>query len=686
MFTNQQKPFLSYRTQHPNKQFINRHDLINNSTAVIAIKFFLRKICTSILLCGLTIITAKAQSTEARLAEEYWSKGQKQKAYQTYRSIISQDENQEEVYVQYLNVLLDLGKFKEATDFVTKNQRRHPQNLIYKLDLGTIYARSGDIAKSDKYNTQLIAELSKNFSQLKEASDYWIAHEALNFAALALQQARIAAGTQELYIMELANIYRLQGKQEEMVGEYLNFVTQSPGNITYVKNLLQLLITKPEEQANLQTVLLKRVQTDPNNETFADLLAWTQIQQKNFYGAFIQAKAYDKRFGKGLPVKTMELAAIAGNNNDIQTAIRCYEYVLKEYSKSEVYLTAKIGLLRMTEQSLRKNNFLNKDSVLALAGAYHQFYNDNREQQLGIDARINEARLKGLQLNKPDTAIVILNLLLENPRLPVATRSRIKIDLADYYLLNNEPWESALLYAQVEKTQKDSPIAYEAKLKNAKLSYYRGDFRLAEEHLDILKQATTREIANDALDLSLRIKENLQSDSTGSALKIYAAADLLLIQNRDQDCLKILALLEKETTEVVVSGGEYPTLTKNELFRIKQTKSDSVEISVARKIQATALLDDVYWLKAEVFRKHAAYHDAINMLELILKDFPDDVLADDAAFSKAEIWETNLGDKEQAKVLYQNFLKDYPSSVYTAEARKRFRILRGDFIAEPGIN
>ena len=74
------------------------------------------------------------------------------------------------------------------------------------------------------------------------------------------------------------------------------------------------------------------------------------------------------------------------------------------------------------------------------------------------------------------------------------------------------------------------------------------------------------------------------------------------------------------------------------------------------------------------------------MLELILKDFPDDVLADDAAFMKAEIWELNLGDKEQAKVLYQNFLKDYPSSVYTAEARKRFRILRGDFIAEPGIN
>ena len=54
------------------------------------------------------------------------------------------------------------------------------------------------------------------------------------------------------------------------------------------------------------------------------MLADVYVQQKNFYGAFIQAKAYDKRFGKGLPVKTMELAAIAGNNNDIQTAISAF--------------------------------------------------------------------------------------------------------------------------------------------------------------------------------------------------------------------------------------------------------------------------------------------------------------------------------------------------------------------------
>ena len=668
------------------KQIIHNTGVINKSTSLIKIELFFKKICTSILLCGWMTITVVAQTTDIRLAEEYWSKGQKDKAYQTYKSIIKQEENLELVHQQYLAVLIDLGKFKEAFDHINRMLRRFPNNLKYKLDYGYVYSKSGELAKADKLNTQLIAEISKDFTLLKQASDYWVAHDEFQFAANALQQARQTAGTQELYIMELANIYRLQGKQEEMVGEYLNYVTQSPGNLTYVKNLLQLLITKPDEQAKLQAVLLKKVQAEPNNETYADLLAWTQIQQKNFYGAFIQARAYDKRFGKGNPIKTMELATIAANNNDVGTAIRCYEYVLKEYSKSEVYLSAKIGLLKMTEQKLKQRKNLNKDSVHLLVRDYHKLYQENPEQQFGIEARIIEARLTGLQLNHPDTAITILNSLLQNPRLPVAIRSRIKIDLADYYLLNNEPWESALLYAQVEKTQKDSPIAYEAKLKNAKLSYFRGDFQLAEEHLNILKQATSREIANDALELSLRIKENIQVDSTGSALKIYAAAELLLLQNREQDCIKVLSLLEKQNGSTIVSPGEYPTLNNQKLFQVEKIKADSIQIAVTGKLECSSLLDDVYWLKADIYRRRGNYQDALEVLEKIIKDFSNDVLTDDALFLKAEIYETDLRDKEQAMALYQNFLRDFPSSVYAAEARKRFRILRGDFLIETPLN
>jgi len=37
-----------------------------------------------------------------------------------------------------------------------------------------------------------------------------------------------------------------------------------------------------------------------------------------------------------------------------------------------------------------------------------------------------------------------------------------------------------------------------------------------------------------------------------------------------------------------------------------------------------------------------------------------------------------LSDKVQAKAYYQKIITDYPGSLWINEARKRFRIIRGD--------
>jgi tetratricopeptide (TPR) repeat protein len=252
-------------------------------------------------------------------------------------------------------------------------------------------------------------------------------------------------------------------------------------------------------------------------------------------------------------------------------------------------------------------------------------------------------------LDQKDSAIQILNKLIANPKASQYLKSKAKLDLGDIYILKGEPWESTLLYSQVEKTQKENLVGYEAKLRNAKLSYYKGDFRLAQEHLDILKQATTREIANDALQLSMRIKENIAFDSTGAALKDYAAIELLLYQNKTEDALKkIEDLKQGEST-----GGT--------------------------SISNQSILDDVYWLEANIRMQRGEFDNSIALLQRILDEYGEDILADDAYFLQGEIYERQLGDKDKAMEIYRNFLTKYPGSVYAAEARKRYRQLRGDF-------
>jgi len=57
-----------------------------------------------------------------------------------------------------------------------------------------------------------------------------------------------------------------------------------------------------------------------------------------------------------------------------------------------------------------------------------------------------------------------------------------------------------------------------------------------------------------------------------------------------------------------------------------------------------------------------------------------DILADNATFQLADLYENILGDTTKAQELYEKVLLEYPGSLFVVEARKRFRRLRGDDI------
>ena len=57
----------------------------------------------------------------------------------------------------------------------------------------------------------------------------------------------------------------------------------------------------------------------------------------------------------------------------------------------------------------------------------------------------------------------------------------------------------------------------------------------------------------------------------------------------------------------------------------------------------------------------------------MLEKFGNEILADDAAFHLGNIYENHLVDPEKAKEYYFKILKEYKDSLYTTEARKRYR-------------
>ncbi len=644
-----------------------------------------------------------AQDSDIRIANEYFLKGEKDKALAMYQSLAKNSDNIASIHNNYLALMLDMGKYKDAEEYVEKVLKKSEDRVSYRADLGMVYMRSGEVAKADKYFKGLIKNFLPDVYKTKALSDYLASHNLPDYAVLALSELRQTIGNPTVFTLEMANLFRMQGKRDEMVQEYLNYITQSPSNLNYVKNLLQLFLNKPDELESLERMLYDKVQQSPDSEVFADLLIWVNLQQKNFYAAFIQARAYDKRFRKENS-KTLEIAQIALNNKDYENADKSFSYVIREFPNTDNYLPARLGLIRAREAKVKRNFPVNRDSVRYLTKEYQSFIAKYPDNGNSYEAALNEALLHAYYLNEKDSAILKLTAISNHPRVPPYLKARAKLDLGDIYLLKEEPWEATLLYSQVEKNQRDAPLGYEAKLRNAKLSYYKGEFRLAQEHLDILKQATTREIANDAMDLSMRIKENTAFDSVGADLKEYAAIELLLLQNKTDEALTRLNKL---------GGGGQVRMSKEDAFNqnlwpknksnlsaeeakelsdfLKRDRearvqgkvlTDSVWIETAPSQVSKTIRDDIYWLEANLRLQRGEFQLALNRLEKIQSEFPDDILADDASFMEADIYEHYLKNKEKAMEIYRTFLDKYPGSVYAAEARKRYRVLRGDFQPE----
>jgi tetratricopeptide (TPR) repeat protein len=603
-------------------------------------------------------LTFGQNHADIQLANEYLLKGDKKKAIELYRDLSKNDINVPIIHNNYVSVMLDLGAYDEAQTYLKKVTRRDPDNIQYKLDVGLVYVRSGDLNRADKYFREIIDELKSNVQQSKMMSDYLAARSLMDYAILSLIECRTFLGNPYLFCLDLAMLYRIQGQQDKMVREYLSYVTQSSANIQYVKNVMQALLSKPEELESLEKLLYDKVQQNPDVEVYSDLLIWVTMQQKNFYASFVQARAYDKRYKKE-GEKSMEVAKVALDNDDFDNASKIYRYVIREFPASTNQLLARLGLIRTREARVKTTFPVNQDSVKTLISDYDRFIEKYPDNGHSLDATRNQALLYANFLNQKEEAIQILNKLIANPRASLYLKSKAKLDLGDIYLLKGEPWESTLLYSQVEKTQKENPVGYEAKLKNAKLSYFKANFKLAQEHLDILKEATTREIANDAMELSMRIKENIAFDSVGTALQQFASVELLLYQNRQDEALAKLNMLKEGRAE-----------GSTEIFS-NQT-----------------ILDDVYWLEANMRMKRGEFDQAMTLLGKIQTEYPDDILTDDAYFLQGEIYERQLKNKQKAMEIYREFLNKYPGSVYAAEARKRYRTLRGDFNGEnePTIN
>lgn len=578
------------------------------------------------------------------LAAEYYRNGEFDKALILYEKIYKEKQDNLN-YKYYLDCLLKTSNYEKAEKLV-ENLYKQTEKPQYAIDLGYVYKAKGNSTASDKHFEHLLKKLPASENKIIEFAEALVYRNELNLAISFYQKGRKILKNQTLFNRELGAIYEKQGNLTAMMDEYLAIIDADEGRIAEVQNFLQTTVTDDASQKAadaLRAALMQRIQKNPNQTLFSQILLWLSLQIKDFEMAMIQAKALDRRAYVRNGENVLQVARICVSNQQYDIAIDGFNYIIQLGEDKTYFFSSKLEILNAKYLKILNQTDYTSTDLIDLEKTYYQTIEELQAFISTVQLYIDLAHLQAFYLNKPDTAIILLEQVIQKGISNAQLLAKCKTELADINLLYGDIWEATLLYQQVDKAFKQDPVGHEAKFRNARLSYFIGEFDWAKTQLDILRGATSKLIANDAMNLYFLISDNIEEDSSTAALQLFAKAELLSFRNHDAAALKVLDSLE-------TLFGYHP------------------------------IMDDVMLKKAKINQKLKNYTLADSFYNEVVAQYGFDILGDDALYARAQLNELFIKDKTKAMELYQQLILDYPGSVYLIDARRRFRTLRGDFI------
>lgn len=571
-----------------------------------------------------------------QLAQNYLDQGEYEKALNTYRDLFKENSGNFNFFFGMITSYQQLEDFQSAEALLLEKLNNSSNSPIILIELGhnSELQKKTDLAK--KYYEQALEALEAKPIHTYSIAQGFEKYSLLEYAARAYQIG-IRFTPEMKYELPLARIYGEQGRLEEMFRSYLDLIDKDPEiRLNLIREFERYLREDASNPANLvfRKLLLQRIQQN-QGLIYNELLGWLFVQQREFDKAFAQEKAIYRRNNQDLqPI--IQLTVITRAGGDIKTAKEILSFIIEESPSENILLQANQLLMAMEIDTAEKSNYGAIDK--AFQGLFQQFGTSMGTLQLQLDY----ANFLAFKLGKIQPALDLLQ-ELSGKTTTNFELAGVKMLLADILVLDQKFNQALIYYSQVQNLVKNSEVAQDARFKVAKTSYYKGDFEWSKNQLDILKASATQLIANDAMELSLLIQENAWEDSTQTALKLYARADLLSFQNKNREAIAVL--------EEILS----------------KHKGEKIE-------------DDALLKQAGLFEAEGNWQKAEENYLKILQFYSKDVLSDNATFLLAELYNNKLHQPEKARDFYEKIIFNHPDSIYFVTARKRYRMLRGDTI------
>lgn len=584
---------------------------------------------------------AAAQQTNEQLAAYYYDHGEYAQAAQLYETLYKQSSNKY-YYQRLLSTYLQLEQYRDAVKLVERRRKSNGKELSLYVDEGVVYLRQKQEKSALKCFDKAIDAITTNLQPIPDLAMAFVSAGRPDYAARTYLKAREKTRNRQLYFNELVGVYQQMGNYTAMTDEYFDLLDNYPGMMSSIQISMQRALQEaPDERLGegVRRALVSRVQEHPENKTYLEMMIWFALQQKDFRFALEQAEAIDARFPDLGGKQLLRVAQIAQNNDDLAVAADAYRKLTAKGKESPLYFDARVGELEVEFAQINHNYTVDSKSLATLQAKYLAAFGELGKNERTIPLMRNYAALIAYHGGEAQAAVDMLDDALEIPRLRPQLRDEIKLELGDLLLFVGQTWDASLLYMQVEKANKEDVLGAMGKYRNARLSYYNHDFEWAKSQLNVLRASTSKLIANDAMELSLLISDNMEEDSTYGMLELFADADLLLYRN------------------------------------MLDSAWDAFD-AVSSHAMSHPLLDEVLMRKAQIRMKQGRYDEADSLLNRLVNFYPNDITADDALMMRAELNEEKLERPQTALECYEKLLLDYPTSLYVDRARKRYNTLK----------
>jgi tetratricopeptide (TPR) repeat protein len=595
-----------------------------------------------ILLLGLQ--SAIAQSNTSQLAYQYYHEREYEKAAPLFLRLY--EENNIPTYLRnYVNCLLEVRDYETAIKGV-KKAIRQTKDVNLNIELGYIYEVSGDYQQAENAYQEPLKNFPRSAAGMINLGNSYSSYAKYSYSSQVFELGRKVLGNPNEFRMELANVYYAQRRFPEMLEEYYNLILTDPKYIPTVQAMIQNAFTNDIDQVLLKLTSDKTyefIQKWPGLPTYYEMLVWVLMEEKKFSEAVDEAIAMDRR-NHAAPEKVLQIARIAANAGSQDAAITGYRYLIERGPSGEgrqtIYNLSRVEYVLTSFKKAESTPGSSKLAWTQLAGEFRTVITDLGKESVTDPIYIGLAHIQAFYLEDYDQALMTIEEALALPGKPPRFRTDCLLEKADILLSSGDPWEASLVYSMVDIENPDNPEGSSARFRKAQLSWFTGNYKWALAQLDIIKGSTSKPNANDALELSILIRENISvTDSTQAILQQLSRADYLIFRNKNDEALKTL-------DSIIINHPDDPAT------------------------------DDCLYKKADILINKNEHNKGMEILNTIVEKYRYEYWGHKALFKLACIYQDKLKELEQSIVLFEEFIRDFPSSFYFLDARDRLKSLK----------